>query len=473
MEEKNTKPKKGDEIVITPNKAAFEGSCVGRTEDGFTIFISGCVPGDTVKAVLKKVKKSYAEAKAIEIINPSIYRVDPVCSHFGDCGGCKWQNFAYSSQIEWKRQHVIDSFERIGHLKDIIVKETLSSENEYFYRNKMEFSFGDKRWLTDIEVANDEEILDRNFALGLHAPGRYDRVLDVLNCYLQSEVSNKILNFSKKFFKENSTSIYNTHSHSGILRNLCIRHSVARKETMVIIVTSEEVDDLIYEYSDMLKLNVPEVTTLVQGINRGKAQIAFTNETRVLYGNGIITEKIAGNEFDISPFSFFQTNSLQAEQLYKVAIEAAEIQPEDIVWDLYCGAGTITLAIAAKAKFVLGVEQNEGSIKDADLSAIKNNYLNTKFIASDCRSIINRVDLPKPNIIFTDPPRAGMHTDVVNMIKKIAPEKIIYISCNPTTQARDCELLMDMYLIEYVQPVDMFPQTYHIETVAKLTLLMK
>lgn len=477
MEGINTKPKKGEIITITPDKAAFEGACVGRTESGFAMFISGCVPGDTVKARVGKVRKSYAEAKTLEVINSSEHRIEPKCMHFGSCGGCKWQNLNYKQQTAWKRQHVVDAFLRIGHLENVNVLETISCEEPFFYRNKMEFSFGDTRWITDAEIASGAEIKNRNFALGLHAPARYDRVLEVQECFLQSELSNKILNFTREFFQSRETTIYNTHTHSGLLRNLCIRQTAQAKEqsdkkqeTMVIIVTAQEATDLISEYARELQSNIPEVTTLVQGINRGKSQVAFTTEINTLYGSGVITESIAGNSFEISPFSFFQTNTKQAETLYSWALQAAELKVTDNVWDLYCGAGTITLALAKFANRVLGVELNEGAIIDAKKNATRNNITNVDFIAGDCRSIVAREDLFKPSVIVTDPPRAGMHADIIEMIKTLLPRTVVYVSCNPTTQARDCEALSQFYNIDFVQPVDMFPQTYHIETVARLSL---
>jgi 23S rRNA (uracil1939-C5)-methyltransferase len=348
----------------------------------------------------------------------------------------------------------------------------------------MEFSFGTQRWLTDEEIASGAEIV-RGFALGLHVPGRYDKVLDIDRCWLQSDTSVRIVNSTREFVRRLGIPPYNTHQHDGVLRNLVIRQSRATSEIMVILVTAGEEEEWIGSYADHLRAAVPEVTTLVQGINRKKAQIAFSEETRTLYGPGTITEEVAGNRFTISPFSFFQTNSLQAERLYTEALEAAAITSDEIVWDLYCGAGTITLAAARGARSAIGIELNEGAILDARANAIRNGIENARFVVGDLKDTLNRDRagqripedqrsetehpiLPQPDVVIVDPPRAGMHEDVVRRLLELAPRRIIYVSCNPTTQARDCKILSEAYRIEYVQPVDMFPQTYHVETVAKL-----
>jgi len=471
--------KKGAEVVLHAESAAFEGGCVAR-HDGMAVFVTGCVPGDTVLARINKKRKRHAEARTIEVIEPSPVRVDPPCVYFGDCGGCKWQNLAYAEQLRWKRQHVVDAFQRIGGLADVEVRPTIPCAEEYFYRNKMEFSFGDQRWLSAHEIESGVD-LNRDFALGLHVPGRYDKVLDVHRCWLQSELSNRIINLTRAFALEHGLTIYNTHTHTGFLRNLVIRQSRASGETMVILVTSEEADDLMAAYADLIRSAIPEVTTLLQGINRKKAQIAFSETVVTLFGPGTITERVSGNDFTISPFSFFQTNSLQAERLYEEALAAAAIAPDERMWDLYCGAGTITLAAARRAASAVGVELNPESINDARINAERNGIGNAEFIAGDLKDVITRTltgiadggavasgTYPPPDVIITDPPRAGMHEDVVMAILALAPQRISYVSCNPTTQARDCALLAERYTVEYVQPVDMFPQTYHVETVARL-----
>lgn len=462
--------RKGREYVLHAEAAAFEGGCVAR-HNGMAVFVAGCVPGDTVRALVIRTKKRHADARTVEVLEPSPDRVTPPCTYFGTCGGCKWQNLAYSEQLGWKRQHVIDSFERIGGLEMVEVLPTVGCAEEYFYRNKMEFSFADQRWLTEREIAEEGE-LDRTFALGLHVPGRFDKVLDVRQCWLQSDTSNRILNLTRDFSRAHGLAPYNLHTHTGLLRNLVIRQSRASGETMVILVTADDAESVIASYAETLRAEIPEVTTLVQGINRKKAQIAFSEETRLWYGPGTITERVAGNEFSISPFSFFQTNSRQAEVLYEAALAAADLQGDETMWDLYCGAGTITLAAARRSGRALGIELNPGAIADARANAERNGIGNVSFVAGDLKDVITMQGLTQeyghPEVIITDPPRAGMHEDVVRRIIELAPRRIAYVSCNPTTQARDVALLAEHYRVDYVRPVDMFPQTYHIETVARL-----
>ncbi len=462
--------KRGSMLELVAESAAFEGGCVARY-GGMAVFVSGCVPGDTVMAQVMRTKRRHAEARAVEIISPAPARVEPRCIHFGDCGGCKWQNLAYGEQLRWKRQHVVDAFQRIGGLADVEVRDTIGCAEEYYYRNKMEFSFGAQRWLTNREIAGGEE-LRRDFALGLHVPERHDRVLDVTECWLQSPLSARIVNATRRFAMELELPPYDTRSHEGLLRHLVVRTSRATGETMVILVTSDDANEVIAAYSAMLRAELPEVTTLVQGINRKRAQIAFTEETRVLFGPGTITERVAGNAFTISPYSFFQTNSPQADRLYQEALAAACLSGTEHAWDLYCGAGTITLAAARQAATVLGIELNEGSVIDARANTERNGITNARFIAGDLKAVITNRETTigggAPDVVITDPPRAGMHEDVVRALLELAPRRISYVSCNPTTQARDCAILAELYTVEYVQPVDMFPQTYHVETVAAL-----
>lgn len=463
--------RKGEQIVIAAESAAFNGVCVGRHE-GMAIFLSGCVPGDEVRAMITKKKKSYAEARVQEILSPGPDRIEPPCMYFGDCGGCKWQNLDYATQLYWKRQHVLDAFQRIGGFEEVEIRETIGCEIPYWYRNKMEFSFGASRWLTEKEIATGEEFR-KDFAVGLHAPGRFDKVLDVRECMLQSPESNRILNATRDFAMERDLPPYSTLNHSGLLRNLVVRTSRATGEIMVALITSDDATAVAEEYAPYLLQRVPEVTTILNGINRKKAQIAFSEEVVLLHGSGTITERIAGNDFTISPFSFFQTNSGQAERLYSEALDAAQLNGDQVAWDLYCGTGTITLAAAARAGLALGVELNEGAVADARINAARNGVENATFIAGDLKDVIRDLEagnesIHRPDVVIVDPPRAGMHEDVVQALLRLAPERISYVSCNPTTQARDCALLAELYTVEYVQPVDMFPQTYHIETVARL-----
>ncbi len=465
--------KKGQEVILTVESAAFNGQSVAR-HDGMAIFLKDCVPGDKVRAMITRKKQSFAEGKTLEVLSPGKDRIEPRCRYFGDCGGCKWQNLDYQAQLCWKRQHVIDAFERIGKFEQVDVWETLGCEEPFWYRNKMEFSFNSSRWLTSSEIASGEKYI-KDFALGLHASGRYDKVIDIQECFLQSPLSNDILNRTRQFALEQMLPPYSTSNHQGFLRNLVIRTSDATEEIMVVLITADTNHHVMERYAEMFRQELPEVTTLINGINRKKARVAYSEELRVLYGPGTITEEIAGNSFTISPFSFFQTNTKQGNLLYEKALEGAQLTKDDIVWDLYCGAGTITLAAAREAGSVLGVEINEGAIKDANQNALRNGITNVFFIAGDMKDVITKLEdeidssIVQPNAVFLDPPRAGLHPNVVEVLLRLAPDRICYVSCNPTTQARDCELLSDAYQVEYVLPVDMFPQTYHIETVARLT----
>lgn len=463
--------RKGDEITITADAAAFNSGCVGR-HDGMAVFLAGCIPGDEVRARVTKKKKSFAEARVLEILSPGEDRIEPRCFYFGDCGGCKWQNLDYAAQLRWKRQHVLDSFERIAKLQGVEIRETIGCDDPFFYRNKMEFSFGTSRWLTEKEILTGNEF-NKDFALGLHAPGRYDKVIDVQECFLQSPESNRILNATREFVLAHDLPPYTTSTHTGMLRNLMVRTSCSTGEIMVALITADNLPGIIENYVEHLLSAVPEVTTILHGINRKKAQIAFSEEIDVLHGPGTITERIAGNDFTISPFSFFQTNTKQAEKLYAETLKAAQLDGSQVAWDLYCGTGTITLAAAGQSRTALGVELNEGSVADARVNAERNGISNVEFIAGDLKDVIRDLEegsrnIEHPDVVIVDPPRAGMHEDVVKTLMRFGPERISYVSCNPTTQARDCGILAEEYTVEYIQPVDMFPQTYHIETVARL-----
>lgn len=463
--------RKGDELVVTTESAAFNGLCVSHVE-GMALFVAGCVPGDTVRVRVTKKKSSFGEARTLEVLAPGPDRVEPPCIYFGDCGGCKWQNLAYDAQLRWKRQHVVDAFERIGGMAGVEVMPTLACPREYWYRNKMEFSFGAERWVSREEIESGEP-LDRDFAVGLHIPGRYDKILDIEKCWLQSETSNRILNLTRAFALSKGLPSYSTSTHTGFLRNLVVRNAEATGEIMVILVTADRDEELMREYAALVQAEIPEVTTLLNGVNRKKAQIAFSEEIHLEYGPGTITEEIAGNRFTLSPFSFFQTNTRQGDNLFRLALDGAAVTAEDHVWDLYCGAGTITLAAARRAGSVLGIELNEVAVVDARRNAEANGIANVEFIAGDLKDVIGSVVESgagrRPDIVIVDPPRAGLHADVVEELKRLAPTRIVYVSCNPTTQARDVALLADEYSLGAVHPVDMFPQTFHIETVTTLT----
>ncbi len=451
----------------------FEGKAIAR-EDGFVYFVEGGVPGDLVRAEIRKKKKNYAEARIVEVIEPSPVRETPRCRYFGTCGGCKWQHLEYAEQCAWKKQHVQDAFERLGKVPYTALHDTLPAESHFYYRNKMEFSFGDSRWLTNAEIAGGADIR-KDFALGLHIPGRFDKVLDVEECFLQSAISSRMVNAVRKAALERSAGIYQTRSHEGFLRNLVIRHSVATGEIMVILVTSpvsNDADKLMIAWfeQDFLR-DFPEISTAIHSVTTSKAAVAG-GLPRTVHGSGVITESLLGVQYRISPFSFFQTNTRQAEQLFRVALEYAGDIADKTVWDLYCGTGSITLAAARKARFVAGIEIVESSVQDARANALANGITNVEFFIEDMQKAVQKQilsRLPSPDVIIVDPPRSGLHPAVVRNLLEIGAPRIVYVSCNPATQARDCAILAEHYTIDAIQPVDMFPHTYHIESVAQLS----
>jgi 23S rRNA (uracil1939-C5)-methyltransferase len=470
----------GDEIEITVENFASEGKSVARV-DGLVVFVVGGVPGDRVRARVTKSKKKFAEAEAVDILSRSPLRVQPRCKYFGTCGGCKWQHVSYAAQLDFKRQHVIDALERIGGFSDVVVNPTLGSPDEYFYRNKMEFSFGDK-WVTREELEardKDQEARNRSplFALGLHIPQRFDKVLDIEECYLQSETSYAIVNAVREFCLEHSLSIYSTFTHIGYLRNLLIRESRRTGELMVNLVTSDDNAEIMQSLSSTLLARFPSITTIVNNITERKSQVAIGDVEKVYHGSGFITERIGQRVYRVSANSFFQTNTLQAERLYDTATRLANLTPDDIVFDLYSGTGTIALHLADKVKEVVGIEIVESAIEDARRNALTNQVANCAFALGDLKDKLTKdtswLSLhARATVMVIDPPRSGMHEKVVLEIASLRPERIVYVSCNPATQARDVKLLCSKapYHITAVQPVDMFPQTYHIENVIALSV---
>ena len=364
-------------------------------------------------------------------------------------------------------------FKTIGGFTELNIEEIIPSEKTFFYRNKMEFSFSKIRWLTLDEINSDEKI-DRDFALGLHIPRIFDKVLDINECFLQSEESNKILNFTREFFKSRETSIYSTKNHKGYLRNLVIRQSQHFDELMVNLVTSEENDELMSEYCEGLKKEVPQITTIINNINLKKANVAIGDYEKIFFGDGFINDKIGKFSFRVSANSFFQTNTLQAENLYKIALDFADLSEDEIVYDLYSGTGTISIYASEKAKEVYGFENVQSSISDAKQNAELNNIGNVRFYEANLYKpmlpIVKEKKLPKPDVVIVDPPRNGMHKNTVADVLGLSPDKIVYVSCNPATQARDVKLLVEGgYKLMKMKPVDMFPHTFHIENVCLLT----
>jgi len=475
--------KKGDILDLEISGYAFEGKGIAKIvkevhsaeeePKKFVVFVEGAYPGDVLSAQVGKIRKSYAEARIKNIHIVSSLRTKAACKHFGTCGGCKAQNLAYEHQAKFKEEQVKDIFERLGGLKDFELLPIVCADKIYFYRNKLEYSFGDKRWLSEDEISSMQEIPDRNFALGFHIPGMYDKVLNVEECHLQSDASNKILNFTRKFFKERSVSIYSTKTHEGFLRNLVIKQAANTSDLMVNLVVYEENDELLGEYKETLLSEVPAITTIVFNISKKKASIAVGDYEIVSYGNGYIIDIIGKSKYRISANSFFQTNTSQAEKLYNVGLDFAAFSGNEIVYDLYSGAGTIPIFISEKVKQIYGFESVEPAINDAIVNRGLNSVSNFEPILADLNKsflpLVAQKNLPSPDVIITDPPRSGMHAKTVQDILSLNPAKVVYISCNPATQARDVKLLCDGgYELIKIQPVDMFPHTYHVENVALL-----
>lgn len=474
--------KKGEEIEILIEDMNDDGRGVGRTDEGFVIFTDKVVPGDKAKVRVRKKKKSYVEANFLELLSPSPDRIDPRCPYFGVCGGCKLQSLEYSKQLDFKHNVVENAMKRIGGFSEVNVPEVLGSKDIFFYRNKMEFSFSDDKWVVDPNDTGEEK---EKFALGLHVPRFHSKIIDIKECFLQSEISNRILNFTRDFFKEKGVSIYSTNTHEGYLRFLIIRQCANTPDLMVNLVTYDYNEELINEYAELLKENVPEVTTFINGLSDKRAQVAFAHGEVVVFGDGIINEKLIrkdGTEFTfkISPNSFFQTNTIQAQNLYDVALEFGDFSKDDNVLDLYCGAGSIGIFISDKVNKVLGVELIEDAIENANENKNLNGIENAEFIVSDIKdflmgtvreySVSEYNDVKEYNKIILDPPRSGLHSKICEILADTKLDKIVYVSCNPSTQARDLKLICEKgnYTIEKIQPVDMFPHTYHVENVVSL-----
>lgn len=464
--------KRGEILELPIERFASEGKCVAR-QDGFVIFVSGVVPGDTARVRIEKVKRNFAEGIPTSIVNPSPLRTTPPCKYFGTCGGCTWQHVQYEAQLTLKRQNVIDAFERIGGFEQVEVVPTLPSSEIYYYRNKIEFSFSRQRWLPDDEFvvgASSEEA----FALGFHHPRRYDKVLDVDACFLQSEVSNEILQTVKEFCRGKKIEVYDSETQSGYLRFLVIREGKNTGERMVNLVTFVDRPEIASELCSHLLRRFPTLTTFVNTINPRRAQIATGDVERVYHGTGTITEILGKYKFRISANSFFQTNTNQAEKLFELVKTLSEFKQSDVVYDLYSGTGALSIYISDAVHKVVGIELIPGSVTDAQHNATLNGVTNCSFLQGDLKEKLTRdthwvEEHGNPDVVVIDPPRSGMHPKVVQRVARLSPPHIVYVSCNPATQARDIRFLADAgYRIEHLQPVDLFPHTFHVESVAKL-----
>ncbi len=457
--------KKGDIIETTITDLAFGGRGLTRI-DGMAVFVDPAVPGDHVRARIVKKRKSYAEARVMEIITPSTDRVPAPCPYTGWCGGCKSQFLDYDRQLAYKQRQVADTLIHIGSLPDIPVHPVIPSEKKFGYRNKMEFSCSDRRWLLPEEMAAADPV-DAGFALGLHVPGTFYKVLDIDACLLMPALGNQIMSTVRNFIKKSHRPVYGLRSHQGFWRFLMLRHTVAADQWMVNIVTAEEDRPVVQPLADALRADFPQVAAVVNNITSRKAGIALGEYEIQLGGNAAIIDRIGRRDFSISANSFFQTNTRGAEALYRVVEKYAALDGSESILDLYCGAGTIALTLAPSARSVIGIEISAAAIADADQNSRLNNIDNCRFIQGDIRDRLPGLDVA-PDLMVIDPPRAGMHKDVVKQVLSLAPGRIVYVSCNPATLARDLEMMADVYEVREVQPVDMFPHTWHIEAVARL-----
>jgi len=449
--------------------AGAKGKTVAKAPDGRVIFLPNAVPGDVVDVQTFKKRKSYYEGKATVFHKLSDKRTEPECEHFGTCGGCKWQHMAYEYQLFYKQNEVINNLTRIGHIELPDVTPILGSTEQYFYRNKMEFSFSDSRWLTLEEIQSDEDLGDRN-ALGFHIPGMWDKILDVKKCWLQADPSNDIRNAVKQFALENEMEFFNTRNQTGLLRTLMIRTS-STGDIMIMIQFFKEDKVKREAILDFLAEAFPQITSLQYVINEKANDTIYDQDVICYKGQDHIFEEMEGLKFKINAKSFYQTNSEQAFELYKITRGFAELTGNELVYDLYTGTGTIAQFVAKQAKKVVGIESVPDAIIAAKENAQLNKIDNVDFYVGDMKNVFNSDFINQhghPDVIITDPPRDGMHKDVVNQILNISPKRIVYVSCNSATQARDLALMDTMYKVIRTQAVDMFPQTFHVENVVLL-----
>ncbi len=454
------KVQRGERRVCKLEKVAYKGKAVARL-DGYVCFVTGGVPGDVVEIEITRRKRSYCEGIVVSVLEPSRERVQPRCRHFGVCGGCKWQHLAYEAQLRWKQVNVQEAFERLSHLRYEELRPTLPSPRIWAYRNKMDFSFG-------------QDAATGRIIGGLHWAGRYDQLVNLQECWLQSPRAVQVLAQVREQAQRYGTTAYDPRTHTGFLRNLVVRTVAHNSQIMLLLVTSppkQKADLLLldwyfHEFADQFTEN----DTLIHVVTENRAQVA-TGEIVQKQGPGYLQEQINELQFRISPFAFFQPNPYQAARLFQCALEFAQLEPTTVVWDLYCGTGAIALHAARRAYHVFGLELVESAIADAQQNAALNEIENTTFVAVDLHSAGGKhmlQSLPKPDVVIVDPPRAGIHQRVLAVLREILPRRIVYVSCNPTTQARDCGLLSEHYHLCVIQPVDMFPHTYHIESVVLL-----
>lgn len=491
---------KNAEIELHIESLALDGKGVARLRpedihdtpvlrNGMVCFVRNGVPGDVVRARVARVKRNYAEAEVAAVLSPSPNRVEPKCRHFGTCGGCRWQHVAYELQLQEKHQYVVDAFERIGGFRNLSILPIIGAGNIYFYRNKIEFSFSEKEWSIErptqfppaLENTTGQTGAASALYLGFHVPGRYDKVVDVHECWLPvrqrtedanggSELSNGILNTVREFCKERRLTVYSTKTHDGYLRHLVVRQSHRTSQTMVNLVTTTDKPEIMRALTKLLLERHPATTTVVNNITSRKSMVAVGDAERIYHGPGFITERLGNHTFRVSANSFFQTNTDQAERLYAIAKEFAELMSDDVVFDLYCGTGTIALFLSDAVREVVGIDVAESAIKDASLNAELNGVRNCRFIIGDLNEKLTKETswlTTRPDVVVVDPPRSGLHPKVIKEVAELGPERVVYVSCNPATQARDAKMLCALgYVLTKLQPLDMFPHTSHVENVA-------
>ncbi len=451
-----------------------KGRALARV-DGKVIFITGAVPGDVADLRMTRNRRKHAEAIATRIVEPSADRVEPFCAHFGVCGGCKWQDLDYGRQLEHKRQEVIDVLQRIGGLDLPEVPPTLASPRTTHHRNKLEYTFGNSRWFTKEDLSEMGEITDRN-ALGFHVPRRFDKVLEITECHLQPDPSDAIRNFFREHARREGLTFYDPRAHEGFLRTLTIRTTTGG-EVMVLLAVGHEDVEAREKLFDELLAAFPGINALLWAVNPKKNDTLWDLDIHVYHGNDHVTELLPDGpggrplSFRIGPKTFYQTNPEQTLNMYRLVRDMAGLTGTELVYDLYCGAGSISLFVSAAAGKVVGAEIVPDAVADAWRNAELNGITNVHFEAGDLRHLLDADFVERngrPEVIITDPPRAGMHEDVVQRIREIAPRRIVYVSCDPATQARDLALLKDMYTVEEVRPLDMFPHSYHVENIVRL-----
>ena len=461
---------------ITITGIAAEGKALTRIDD-MVVFVPYCVPGDIVDLQVTKKKHSFMEARVERIVKPSEERCEAVCKHYGVCGGCKWQILPYPAQLRYKQQQVTDNLTRIGKVKLPEISPILGSKHIYAYRNKLEFTFADRKWLSwdEIHAAGGLDQIDNSYGLGFHITNCFDKVLDIEECHLMPDINNRIRNGIRRFARDHAMTFYNEHTHQGQLRTLILRAN-HKGEIMLILSFGEPLDDNGFALLEWLHSEFPEIVSLQYVVNTKYNDTIGDLDIQVFFGADHIMEEMEGLHFKVGPKSFYQTNTEQAYELYKVARNFAELTGDELVFDLYTGTGTIANFVAKQAKQVIGIEYVPEAIEDAKVNAKINLLNNTIFFAGDMKDILNEdfiAQYGRPDVIITDPPRAGMHEDVVKTILFAEPKRIVYVSCNPATQARDLALLDEKYEVTKVQPVDMFPHTQHVENVVQLQLKIK